>query len=146
MDKRLSGQKTVRYLLFKLLQDFSIFLPYVTEEIYRNLFKDESIHLTKIEKASYDYQEAFNKGEALLDLVRKVRGEKTNHLVSLKTPVKKCILEMSPEYKEAFEEAYLDLKAALFLEEVEIIDIPDGFNVKEIILKEEEKSLLFFIE
>lgn len=138
MDKRLSGQKTVRYLLFKLLQDFSIFLPYVTEEIYRNLFKDESIHLTKIEKASYDYQEAFNKGEALLDLVRKVRGEKTNHLVSLKTPVKKCILEMSSEYKEAFEEAYLDLKAALFLEEVEIIDIPDGFNVKEIILKEEE--------
>ena len=138
MDKRLSGQKTVRYLLFKLLQDFSIFLPYVTEEIYRNLFTNESIHLTKIEKASYDYKEAYTKGEALLDLVRKVRGEKTNHLVSLKTPVAKCILEMSKEYKEAFDEAYLDLKAALFLEDVAIIDIPEGFNVKEIILKEEE--------
>ena len=49
-----SAQKTVYILLYKLLQDFSIFFPFITEEIYQELYHDEkSIHLTKIKELAY---------------------------------------------------------------------------------------------
>ena len=36
---RYSGQKTIYILLYKLLQDFSIFFPFITEEIYQDIFQ-----------------------------------------------------------------------------------------------------------
>ena len=37
---RYSGQKTIYILLYKLLQDFSIFFPFITEEIYKEIYKE----------------------------------------------------------------------------------------------------------
>ena len=50
---RFSGQKTIYIILFKMLQDFSIFFPFITEEIFSEIYnkdfeKTRSIHLTKI--------------------------------------------------------------------------------------------------
>ena len=42
---RYSGQKTVYTILYKLLQDFSIYFPFITEEIYQELYHNhKSIH------------------------------------------------------------------------------------------------------
>ena len=47
-EARYSGQKTVYMILYKLLQDFSIYFPFITEEIYQELYKDKkSIHITR---------------------------------------------------------------------------------------------------
>ena len=54
---RYSGQKTVYTLLFKLIQAFSIYLPYVTEEIYQMLpvKEAESIMIAKYPEYNKEY-------------------------------------------------------------------------------------------
>ena len=53
---RYSCQKTIYILLYKLLQDFSIYFPYITEEIYQELYHDSrSIHLTEIKPFEYKF-------------------------------------------------------------------------------------------
>jgi valyl-tRNA synthetase len=139
---RYSGQKTVYMLLYKLLQDFSIFFPFITEEIFTDLYKEKSIHLTKMvaldnDFASKDYLKVAN---AMLKIINEVRKAKSENNVSLKTTVE--LLDVTVEILIADEiNINKDFKATLFIENIKT-DIkenvvPNGFQINEIVLKKE---------
>ena len=136
---RYSGQKTVYILLYKLLQDFSIFFPFITEEIYQELYHDQvSIHLTQIELFNFDFSKEVKNGNMMIDIIGKARGEKTNHNVSLKTPIRELKLNVSKELKEAILESIKDFKATLFIQKLEIEDQEEEYNIEKIELELEE--------
>ncbi len=137
---RLSGQKTVHDLLYKLLQNFSIFFPFITEEIYQELYGDvSSIHLTKLEPLTVAYDSERVHGDELIDIISQARGAKTNNNVSLKTPIQRLEIEVNENLKKAVEQSKLDLGATLFIEKLEINLIPEGYKVLEIKLDLTEK-------
>ena len=140
-EARLSGQQTVYRLLFKLLQNFSIFFPFITEEIYQEIGvygNNESIHLTEIELMNQDYDEEIKYGEMLISIISHVRGEKTNHNVSLKTEVALLELEVDNKLKEVINEATKDLSATLFIKKLLMNDAEETFNIKTVTLESAE--------
>ncbi|MBO4246144.1 MAG: valine--tRNA ligase [Bacilli bacterium] len=132
---RYSGQKTVYMILYKLLQDFSIFFPFITEEIYQELYHDQkSIHLTNIKEFDYDFNNELINGDKLNMIISQVRGEKSNNNMSVKTPVKSLKLSLSDELNDAVNKAIKDFKATLFLEDLTINKTDKDFVIDEIIL------------
>lgn len=118
---RYSGQKTVYMILYKLLQDFSIFFPFITEEIYQELYHDKkSIHLTTIVPLQYHFEQEFKYGNTIIEIISQARGVKTNHNVSLKTPIKTLILSLTEELEQAINASIKDFKATLFIENLTI--------------------------
>lgn len=147
---RYSGQKTVHMLLFKLIQDFSIYLPYITEEIYQGIYKEkigiESIHQTEIKELEYNFKE-YEVGEELIEIISTLRGEKTKANVTLKTEIEKVIINAKKEVVDAIKAAEKDLKATLFITDLEIIETENieredglGFEIKFSKLKIEEND------
>lgn len=138
---RYSGQKTVYTILYKLLQDFSIFFPFITEEIYQELYKDKaSIHLTEIKPLEFDFTKEMNIGDSIADIISVARGEKTNNQVSLKTPIKELKLNVNKDLKEAIELSIKDFKATLFIENLEMNEIEKDYTVEKIELNLSEEN------
>lgn len=133
---RYSGQKTIYILLYKLLQDFSIFFPFITEEIYQDIYHDmKSIHITEIKSLNYSFDEEIVNGNLMYEIISMVRGKKSSSNLSLKTIVKKLEIDCSPNLKKAIEEANKDFKATLFINELVINSIKDGYKINEIDLE-----------
>ena len=137
--ERFSGQFTIRFMLEKLLQMFSTFFPFVTEEIYSEIFKEKfeenkSIHLSKLNLSeNIANPEILSDGEKLMEIVGIARGEKTKEGVSLKTEIDNLDIEISKNLKNAFEKAEKDLKASLFIQNLNLEEKDiDGFKIKEI--------------
>ncbi|HOP65699.1 MAG TPA: valine--tRNA ligase [Bacilli bacterium] len=138
IDKRYSGQKTIYTILYKLLQKFSIYFPYLTEEIYRELYKDKSIHLTEFKPLNLNI--ANNPMvDTIMAIISEVRGVKTNKNVSLKTTVKKLVINCNKELKDLILNCELDFKATLYIEELIINETnKEKYQIEEIILEEKE--------
>ena len=137
---RYSGQKTVYMLLYKLLQDFSMFFPFITEEIYQELYHDKkSIHLTEIKPLTFEFEKEMKNGSDIVEIIGQVRGEKSNNNVSLKTPIKNLELELDKELKEAIELSLKDFKATLFIQNLKINEINDKYKINNIELEMKEE-------
>lgn len=84
---------TLYHVGLRLLQLYAPYLPYVTEEIYQSLYKKRvnvpSIHQTRFSALDFEHEYAASKtlGAALMSLVGAVRKLKSEHQVSLKTPL-----------------------------------------------------------
>ncbi len=138
---RYSGQKTVYTILYKLLQDFSIFFPFITEEIFQELYHTEkSIHITEIKPLNYDFNKEIELGNQMVEIISQARGAKTNSNVSLKTPIKMLSIGVSEELNEALNKASKDFKATLFIENMDTKIIDRDFEVFDIELDLEEKN------
>ncbi len=136
---RYSGQKTVYTLLYKLLQDFSIFFPFITEEIYQELYHDnKSIHLTQIEPLNFDFKDEIKNGDIMIDIISQARGEKTNNNVSLKTPIKVFDLSVNEELENAINDAIQDFKATLTIQDLKLNHIAENYKINKIELEFEE--------
>ena len=130
---RYSGQKTVYMILYKLLQDFSVFFPYITEEIYQEIYHDnKSIHLTEIKQFDYSFDKEVTNGDLMCEIISAVRGEKSSNNLSLKTPVKELDLECSNDIKEAIESSIKDFKATLFIDNLIINEIDKNYKINKI--------------
>ena len=139
-EARYSGQKTVYTILYKLLQDFSIFFPFITEEIYQELYHEaKSIHLTEIKPLEFNFESEVKNGDMIIDIISQARGEKTNNNVSLKTPIKNLELSLDSELKDAIDSSIKDFKATLFIQKLNIQATPDEFKINKIELEIEEK-------
>jgi valyl-tRNA synthetase len=83
---------------FGILQLFSPIIPYITEELYLNLYKAtegyNSIHLTKLqtERFSYNFSESAQTLENVLTVINSVRKLKSEAKISLKTDLQKLII------------------------------------------------------
>lgn len=138
---RYSGQKTVYTLLYKLLQNFSIFFPFITEEIYQELYHDQiSIHLTEIVPLNLKYDQERKNGDILIDIISEARGEKTNNNVSLKTPIKNFNLSVEKELEEAIIASIKDFKATLFIEQLNMKSRDKDYKVDKIELNLENHN------
>lgn len=130
---RYSGQKTIYILLYKLLQDFSIFFPFITEEIYQELYhENKSIHLTEIKPLECDFESEIRNGDKIIEIISIARGEKTNRNVSLKTPIKNLELSLNYELKNAVNNSIKDFKATLFIENLLINQIDNNYTVDKV--------------
>lgn len=137
---RYSGQKTIYLLLYKLLQDFSIFFPFITEEIFQELYHtDISLHLTQIKDIKYEFNEEIEYGNQIIEIISQARGIKTNNSVSLKTPIKKIEIGVTEKLKNAINKSIKDFKATLFIDELELKEITKSFEIYNIELNLEEK-------
>ena len=140
-ESRYSGQKTVYIILYKLLQDFSIFFPYITEEIYQEIYHDKkSIHLTEIKELNFNFQQEKEFGNIIVDIISIVRGEKSSNNLSLKTEVTNLEISSSKEIKEAIAKAKKDFQATLFVKNLKFKEIKSGFKVTKIELAEAENK------
>lgn len=129
---RFSGQYTVREILIRLLKLFSIFFPFVTEEIYEKMFndlykRDRSIHLSRYFEFEKDFElkNELENGEELIEILSIVRGEKTKSGVSLKTEVKNLNLKLDNKLQDSLKIAEADFKAALNITNLNIEKIED---------------------
>ena len=130
---RYSGQKTVYMILYKLLQDFSVFFPYITEEIYQEIYHDnKSIHLTEINQFDYSFDKEVTNGDLMCEIISAVRGEKSSNNLSLKTPVKELNVDCSSDIKEAIESSIKDFKATLFINNLTINEIDKNYIINKI--------------
>lgn len=137
---RYSGQKTVYMLLYKLLQNFSIFFPFITEEIYQELYHDKkSIHLTEIKPLLFKYNDEVKNGDLIIDIISASRGEKSNNNLSLKTEIKYLELSVNEKLKKAIEESIKDFKATLFIKDLKINIINGEYKIDKIELNLDEK-------
>ena len=146
---RYSGQKTVYTLLFKLIQAFSIYLPYVTEEIYHELYMNDmnipSIHITSIENLNIgdkNKETYLNIGNTIMEIISELRGEKTNNNVSLKTPFSIVEIDVNSDILNGITKAERDFKATVTIENLKLNDkqtsLENNFNIlkSELIIEE----------
>lgn len=137
---RYSGQKTVCTLLYKLLQDFSIFFPFITEEIYQELFKDQkSVHITEIKPLEFNFESEIKNGDLMMNIISEARGEKTINNVSLKTPIKNLVLKVNKELEEAINCSIKDFKATLFIDNLTMQLVDKDYEVEKIELNLEKE-------
>ena len=123
---RYSGQKTIYMILYKLLQDFSIYFPFITEEIYQELYhKEKSIHLTTIKQFKFDFNDYIKNGDTIVEIISQIRGKKSENNLSLKTSISNLELGLSKELSTSLNEAIKDFKATLFIENLYIKEIID---------------------
>ena len=133
---RYSGQKTVYIILYKLLQDFSIFFPFITEEIYQELYHDnKSIHLTEIKQLNYDFKDEVFNGNKIIEIISQVRGEKSTKNLSLKTPITNLEISLNNNLKQAIILAKKDFQATLFIKKLVLNDSNDNFKINNIELE-----------
>ena len=146
---RYSGQKTLYTLLFKLIQAFSIYLPYVTEEIYHELYMNDmnipSIHITSIENLNIEDKNKetyLNIGNTIMEIISELRGKKTNNNVSLKTPFSIVEIDVNSNILDGITKAEKDFKATVTIENLKLNDkqtsLENNFNIlkSELIIEE----------
>ncbi len=135
---RYSGQKTVYMLLYKLLQDFSVFFPFITEEIYQDIYHDmKSIHITEIKPLNYSFDNETLNGDLMCEIISSVRGEKSSNNLSLKTTVKELDIDCSAGVKDAIKQSEKDFKATLFIEKLILNDIEKDYKINKVALDTE---------
>ena len=133
---RYSGQYTIYKILYKLLQNFSIFFPFITEEIYQELYKEKnSIHLTQIDKLNYNFSNELKYGDIICNIISEVRGYKSLNNLSLKTPVKTLEITCDNNILEAIENSKLDLCATLFINNLIINNCKSDYTINKIELE-----------
>lgn len=135
---RYSGQKTVYMLLYKLLQDFSVFFPFITEEIYQDIYHDmKSIHITEIKPLNYSFDNEMLNGDLMCEIISAVRGEKSSNNLSLKTTVKELDIDCSASIKDAIRQSEKDFKATLFIEKLILNNIENDYKINKVVLDTE---------
>ena len=124
------------------MQDFSIFFPFITEEIYQELYHNNiSIHLTNIKQFKFLFDEEVKYGNIICEIISSVRGKKSENNLSLKTPVKLLNIDCDEKIKTALESSIKDFKATLFIENLNINTIKEGYKINKIELNTEQTNI-----
>lgn len=121
--ERLSAQYTLYNVMLKVLKLYSIYVPFITEEIYQNYFKNfekvESIHIMEWDKSiESDEQELLAFGENIKNLIGEVRRFKSERNLSLKDAITELNLTISASQKLYFEKTLKDIKACTWAEKI----------------------------
>jgi len=127
LAKQQSSILTLRICLNTLLKLFAPFVPHICDEIYSTIFSEEfeeigSINARgnwpKIDQKFFD-QKLFEMGEAALEVIFEVRKFKSEKNISMKTTVKKLVVNSQKDLLEISE----DLKNVCNAEELEFVKI-----------------------
>lgn len=94
---------TLYHATLRLIQLFAPFLPFITEKIYQELFKNNvevsSVHITefKMTQKMFVFEHSEIKIKALLAFVDEIRKLKSEKKLSLKTEVNECVIVASQD-------------------------------------------------
>jgi len=98
----IAGTRFVLYETgFAILQMYAPIMPHITETLYQNLYKKTeiipSLHITNFdrERYTYNYEKSTELINIVLDIVAAVRKLKSEKQVSLKTELKKLVIDTS---------------------------------------------------
>jgi valyl-tRNA synthetase len=119
---------------FKILQLYAPYVPFITEEIYLNIYKtnenEESIHLTQFKKLEIDTSNAKDT-LIILKIVELVRKLKTELQLSLKTEIQELNLNCTDDTKKIIESNEQLIKGITQAKNINFIET-DNHNIKEI--------------
>ncbi len=85
--------KTTRKVLKNVLKMLAPFTPFITEEIYNQLYENKSIHLSEWPVAGTISEESIRKGRVMKELISQGRQYKINNQLSMKTEIEKAIIQ-----------------------------------------------------
>lgn len=134
-EARRAAQWMLYQALLTLLKLFAPYLPFVTEEIYQQLFKQweeaSSIHIADwpVPDMHWIDAEAEEIGNALLELLRQVRRYKAGQGLSVGAEIAHLTISTSPERAIALHAALIDLKSATRAKEIHILYEEDTLPV-----------------
>lgn len=122
--QRKSSQYSIFKVMFGVIQMYSIFTPYVTEELYLNFykkyFKEVSIHLTKWSNDYIIKNELIEFGEQIKTALMEVRKYKSKKALSLKDELEKVIISVPRNQESNFGCVHKDFKAAMHCRNVDL--------------------------
>jgi valyl-tRNA synthetase len=116
-DANKKAQQTLYYVLHTVLRGMAPIIPFVTEEIYQNFYREfegvESIHLSSYPEPvdAWDDAEIRNTGERFLEVVGEARRYKTERSWSMKAGLEEIRIEAPKEQQEIISSSLSDLKA-----------------------------------
>jgi len=128
------AQKALYYGLFNSLKGFAPFMPFITEEIYQNFYKqfekEISIHKMSypIYEEKYDNFEIVELGDKFVEIVVSVRKFKAEQQISMKEELSKITITCDNKLKAFIEDSITDLKAVTGVQEIEFVS--GDFDVK----------------
>lgn len=111
------AQKALYTSLFASLRGLSIFMPFVTEEVYQKLYREFeneiSIHKTSWPQVNKNFvnDDLVNIGEGYLAVVGAVRKYKSEHNLSQKAQIKVLSIECNEDLQNFIKDSLDDLKA-----------------------------------
>lgn len=116
----LDATESARYTAFSILKEmlkmFAIYLPHLTEEIYKDFFEKyenkPSIHkceLGEVELDDWDEDVVSYRGELVVDIISKIRKYKSENNLSLKFEIEELEIKGYPEIVKIFEEDIKDV-------------------------------------
>lgn len=121
-EANMSAKQSLAYVLNIILRLFAPFLPYITEEIYHQLYSYNSVHnksnWPSKEELIYDkhFEEMGDNFVQILNLVRKVKADNN---VSVKYLIKKLMIKASVQEDKLDQSAQDDLQAVCNVETIE---------------------------
>jgi valyl-tRNA synthetase len=124
-----SANYTVYHIFLNLLKLFSPYTPHITEEIYQLMFSKESAKIDSIHSSGSwpdiaklnEDQESLELGQITLDILSKIRKEKSDQNISIKTQIPKLQIDIPKKHQDKINNDFiLDLKSVTNSEKLEI--------------------------
>lgn len=121
-DARMSALYTLDLCLLAVLKLYAPIMPFITEEIYFNYHSKKenckSIHISQWPRFDRKMinEKTEQTGDKIIEILSKVRKAKSEKNISLKSPVKRLVINISEKESEPF---LLDLKSAAVAEKIE---------------------------
>lgn len=145
-DARISGQKAMYETMLQLLKMGAIYMPHITEEIYQQFFKqnekEESIHQSRIDGFMYKPdEELIRNGDSVIELISSTRRYKSENSLSLRAPIKKATLRVTPEHFSFVQDSLMDIKNATNSNIIMILEGKDN-NLEDLEIDWEEVERL----
>ncbi|QUI22467.1 valine--tRNA ligase [Vallitalea pronyensis] len=129
---RQSAQYAIYHTLLTVLKAYSIFTPFITEEIYKAYYETyestPSIHLTKWQKATSMDTFSIAFGDYLKMILSDVRKYKSEKALSMKDAIGCLTLTIPEAYTHAFEGVLQDLYATTHAERI-VVEVGDDFEL-----------------
>jgi valyl-tRNA synthetase len=123
-EERKSGQYALYYALFNILKLYAIYVPHITDHIYREFFRAHekaiSIHSLIWEKPRTADKKLLEFGERLKDIIAGVRKQKSESNQSMKTEIEELKITVPEEFTEYFRKSEKDIKACTNAKSIEI--------------------------
>lgn len=100
-SSKASAVKTLRKVLLSVLKMLSPFTPFITEELYNELYNsDKSIHLQAWPKQGKVKKEILEQGKLMKEVISELRQYKINNKMSMSAELEKVIITSPDDLKE----------------------------------------------
>ncbi|WP_341815893.1 MULTISPECIES: valine--tRNA ligase [unclassified Wolbachia] len=133
-EANMSAKQSLAYVLNIILRLFAPFLPYITEEIYHQLYSYNSVHnksnWPSKEELIYD-EHSEEMGDNFVQILNLVRKIKADNNVSVKHLIKKLTIKANAEDDKLNQSAHDDLQSVCNAEVIEWVESTEAELITE---------------